>query len=137
MVRRIRQGKGQKDRYVMLAPQLLSLLREYWRQAKPRLWLFPGAVPGQPLRRKTVYLICRRAGVRAHLGKAVHPHMLRHAFASHLLDAGVDVRRLQLLLGHRSVRTTMRYLHVSPQALAVIPSPLELLPLPAPSDPQP
>jgi integrase/recombinase XerD len=137
MVLRIRQGKGQQDRYVMLAPQLLSLLREYWRQAKPRLWLFPGADPAQPLRRKTVYLICRRAGVRAHLGKAVHPHMLRHAFASHLLDAGVDVRRLQLLLGHRSVRTTMRYLHVSPQALSVIPSPLELLPLPVPSDPQP
>jgi site-specific recombinase XerD len=86
---------------------------------------------------ETVYLICRRAGVRAHLGKAVHPHMLRHAFASHLLDAGVDVRRLQLLLGHRSVRTTMRYLHVSPQALAVVPSPLELLPPPAPSETQP
>ena len=77
------------------------------------------------------------AGVRAQLGKAVHPHMLRHAFASHLLDAGVDLRRLQLLLGHRSMRTTTRYLHVSPHALGAIPSPLELLPPPAPVDPEP
>ena len=101
----------------MLSPQLLSLLREYWQQAKPRLWLFPGPDPAQPLTRKTVYLVCRRAGVHAQLGKAVHPHMLRHAFASHLLEAGVDLRRLQLLLGHQSLRTTMRYLHVTPQAL--------------------
>jgi integrase/recombinase XerD len=87
MVLRIQQGKGQQDRYVMLAPQLLSLLREYWREAKPRLWLFPGAAPARPLTRKTVYLLCRRAGVRAHLGKAVHPHMLHHAFASHLVSS--------------------------------------------------
>ena len=137
MVLRIQQGKGQQDRYVMLAPSLLTLLRQYWLQAKPRPWLFPGRDPAQPLSRKTVYVLCQQAGVRAHLGKAVHPHMLRHAFASHLLDAGVDLRRLQLLLGHRSLRTTTRYLHVSPQALSAIASPLELLPLPAHSDTQP
>ena len=137
MVLHIRQGKGQQDRYVMLAPSLLSLLRAYWPQAKPRPWLFPGRDPAQPLSRKTVYVLCHQAGVRAQLGKAVHPHMFRHAFASHLLDAGVDLRRLQLLLGHRSMRTTTRYLHVSPHALGAIPSPLELLPPPAPVAPQP
>jgi integrase/recombinase XerD len=137
MVLRIRQGKGQQDRYVMLAPQLLSLLRQYWQQYKPRPWLFPGRQPTQPLSRKTVYVLCQQAGVRAQLGKAVHPHMLRHAFASHLLDAGVDLRRLQLLLGHRSIRTTTRYLHVSPHALSIIPSPLERLPLSTPVDAQP
>ena len=121
----------------MLAPRLLSLLRQYWRQYKPRPWLFPGHDPVQPITRKAVYLFCRQAGVRARLGKAVHPHMLRHAFASHLLEAGVDLRRLQLLLGHQSLRTTSHYLHVSPHALAAIPSPLETLPLPATWDDQP
>jgi integrase/recombinase XerD len=137
MVLRIQQGKGQQDRYVMLAPSLLSLLRQYWQQAKPRPWLFPGRDPAHPLSRKTVYVLCQQAGVRARLGKAVHPHMLRHAFASHLLDAGVDLRRLQLLLGHRSLRTTSRYLHVSPHALSIIPSPLDLLPSPPPSEGRP
>ena len=118
-------------------PQLLSLLRAYWQQAKPRPWLFPGHDPAPPLSRQTVYLLCRQAGERAQLRKAVHPHMLRHAFASPLLDAGVDLRRLQLLLGHRSLRTTTRSLHVSPHALSIIPSPLEMLPLPATADTQP
>ena len=77
MVLRIRQGKGQQDRYVMLAPRLLSLLRQYWQQYKPRPWLFPGHDPAQPITRKAVYLFCRQAGVRARLGKTVHPHMLR------------------------------------------------------------
>jgi site-specific recombinase XerD len=137
MVLRIRQGKGQQDRYVMLAPRLLSLLRQYWQQYKPRPWLFPGHDPAQPITRKAVYLFCRQAGVRARLGKVVHPHMLRHAFASHLLEAGVDLRRLQLLLGHQSLRTTSHYLHVSPHALSAIPSPLETLPLPETWDSQP
>lgn len=136
MVLHIRQGKGQQDRYVMLAPRLLSLLRQYWQQYKPRPWLFPGHDPAQPITRRAVYEFCRQAGRRARLGKAVHPHMLRHAFASHVLDAGVDLRRLQLLLGHQSLRTTSHYLHVSPHALAAIPSPLETLPLPATWDPQ-
>jgi integrase/recombinase XerD len=137
MVLRIQQGQGRQDRYVMLAPSLLTLLREYWQQARPRPWLFPGRDPAQPLSRKTVYVLCQQAGVKAGLHKAVHPHTLRHAFASHLLDAGVDLRRLQLLLGHRSLRTTTRYLHVSPHALSIIPSPLDLLPSPPPAEPQP
>ena len=137
MVIRIQQGTGQQDRYVMLAPSLLGLLRTYWQQAQPRPWLFPGNDPTQPLSRKTVYVLCRQAGVRAQLRKPVHPHMLRHAFASHLLDAGVDIRRLQLLLGHRSMRTTTRSIHMSPQAPTAIPSPLDLLPGRTPPEVQP
>ena len=137
LVLRMQQGKGRQDRSVMLAPSLLPLLRQYWQRYTPRPWRFPGRDPAPPLSRKTVSVLCQQAGGCAHLGKAVHPHMLRHAFASHLLDAGVDLRRLQLLLGHRRLRTTTRYLHVSPHALTAIPSPLDLLPSPPPAEPQP
>jgi integrase/recombinase XerD len=137
MVLRIQQGKGQQDRYVMLSPRLLSLLRQYWQRDKPRTWLFPGPDPTKPITRETLYRICHQAGVKAGVGKPVHPHTLRHGFASHLLEAGVDVRRLQLLLGHQSLRTTSRSLHVSPQALHAIPSPLDTLPLDAPWEPRP
>ena len=137
MVLCIRQGKGQQDRCVMLSPRLLDLLRQYWQRYKPRPWLFPGHDRTQPIARKTVYLLCREAGVKAQLGKAVYPHLLRHAFASHLLEAGVDLRRLQLLLGHQSLRTTSRYLHVTPHALSIIPSPLDTLPLPPAQEDQP
>ncbi len=137
MVLCIRQGKGQQDRCVMLSPRLLDLLRQYWQREKPRTWLFPGPKPLQPLARNTVYRLCRDAGIKAQLRKPVHPHALRHAFASHLLEAGVDVRRLQLLLGHQSLRTTSRYLHVTPHALAAIPSPLDTLPLAPAQDGQP
>ena len=137
MVLCIRQGKGQQDRYVMLSPRLLDLLRQYWQQSKPRPWLFPGSDPTKPITRETVYRLCHHAGVQAGLAKPVHPHTLRHCFASHLLEAGVDLRRLQLLLGHQSLRTTSRYLHVSPQALHAIPSPLDTLPLDAPRESRP
>ena len=121
----------------MLSPRLLDLLRQYWQRYKPRTWLFPGPKPLQPLSRRTVYTLCRDAGIKAQLRKSVHPHTLRHAFASHLLEAGVDLRRLQLLLGHQSLRTTSRYLHVTPHALAIIPSPLDALPLEAPPEARP
>jgi integrase/recombinase XerD len=137
MVLCIHQGKGQQDRCVMLSPRLLDLLRQYWQRYKSRPWLFPGHDQTQPLARKTVYLLCREAGVKAQLDKAVYPHLLRHAFASHLLEAGVDLRRLQLLLGHQSLRTTSRYRHVTPHALSIIPSPLDTLPLPPSQDGQP
>ena len=108
------------------------LLRQYWQQSKPRLWLFPGNPRTRPMTTRTVYSICRHAGQAAHLAKVIHPHLLRHAFATHLLEAGVDLRRIQLLLGHRSLRTTSRYLHVTPHALHATPSPLDALPLDQP-----
>src|SRR5262249_60274034 len=97
MVLRVRQGKGQHDRYVMLSPKLLPLLRQYWQQEKPRPWLFPGNPRTRPMTTRAVYNICRDAGQAAHLPKAIHPHLLRHAFATHLLEPGVDLRRLQIL----------------------------------------
>jgi len=131
MVLRVRQGKGQQDRSVMLSPKLLPLLRQYWRQDKPQPWLFPGHPRTRPMTTKAVYLVCRQAGEAADLSKRIHPHVLRHTFATHLLEAGVDLRRIQLLLGHRSLRTTSRYLHVTPHALQATPSPLDTLPLDA------
>jgi integrase/recombinase XerD len=132
MVLRVRQGKGQQDRYVMLSPKLLPLLRQYWQKDKPQPWLFPGHPRTRPITTKAVYLVCRRAGQAAHLSKLIHPHLLRHAFATHLLEAGIDLRRIQLLLGHRSLRTTSRYLHVTPHALHATPRPLDALSLDAP-----
>ena len=132
MVLRVRQGKGQHDRYVMLSPKLLPLLRHYWQQEKPRPWLFPGTPRTRPITARMVHRICRDAGQAAHLPKAIHPHLLRHSFATHLLEAGVDLRRIQLLLGHRSLRTTSRYLQVTPQVLHAPPSPLDTLPLAQP-----
>jgi integrase/recombinase XerD len=132
MVLRVRQGKGQHDRYVMLSPKLLPLLRHYWQQEKPRPWLFPGHPQTRPITPRMVHRICRDAGQAAHLPKLIHPHLLRHAFATHLLEAGVDLRRIQLLLGHRSLRSTSRYLHVTPQLLHATPSPLDTLPLEQP-----
>jgi integrase/recombinase XerD len=129
MVLRVRQGKGQHDRYVMLSPTLLPLLRHYWQQEKPRPWLFPGTPRTRPITARMVHRICRDTGQAAHLPKAIHPHLLRHSVATHLLEAGVDLRRIQLLLGHRSLRTTSRYLHVTPHALHATPSPLDALPL--------
>ena len=132
MVLRVRQGKGQHDRYVMLSPKLLPLLRQYWQQSKPRPWLFPGNPRTRPMTTRAVYNICRDAGQAAHLPKAIHPHVLRHACATPLLEAGVDLRRLHLVLGHRSLRSTSRYLHVTPHALHATPSPLDALPLEKP-----
>lgn len=127
MVIRVRQGKGQKDRYVMLAPALLALLREYWRVHRPAVWLFPGSHSDQPLTRGAVNHLCRAVACRAGLAKAVSPHTLRHAFATHLLEAGVDIRTIQALLGHRSLRTTARYTFVSPGKVIATRSPLDAL----------
>jgi integrase/recombinase XerD len=131
MVLRVRQGKGQQDRSGMLSPKLLPLLRQYWRQDKPQPWLFPGHPRTRPMTTKAVYLVCRPAGEAADLPQRIHPHVLRHTFATHLLEAGVDLRRIPLLLGHRSLRTPSRSLHVTPQALQATPSPLDALPLDA------
>ena len=131
MVIRVRQGKGAKDRYVVLSPRLLPLLRTYWTTCHPTEWLFPGRVPGHPLTTRQVTRICHEVRQRAGLTKAVSAHTLRHSFATHLLEAGTDLRRIQLLLGHRRLTTTARYLHVSPQLGLTIQSPLDLLEQPS------
>ena len=123
MVIRVRQGKGRKDRYVMLSPRLLDLLREYWKAARPTQWLFPGDVPGQPISGKAVHKICVQAARTAGLAKQVTVHTLRHSFATHLLEAGTDIRTIQILLGHRNLKTTAIYTHVSPTAVADDPKP--------------
>jgi integrase/recombinase XerD len=109
MVIRVNQGKNRKDRYVMLSPRLLEILRLYWHEAHPREWLFPGDIPGQPITRSAVALACRIARKRSGIQKPITPHSLRHAFATHLLETGTDVRRIQLLMGHRSLSTTAKY----------------------------
>jgi integrase/recombinase XerD len=137
MVIRLRQAKGSKDRYVMLSPRLLILLREYWKAdrrrkvSQPIPWLFPGNVPGQPLSNKPVYEACQAACLAAGLDKHVTVHTLRHSFATHLLEAGTDLRTIQLLLGHRSLNTTARYLHVATAAMQSTRSPLDRLDWPA------
>ena len=137
MVLRIAKGKGQKDRYVMLSPKLLAVLRAWWKVQRPRHWLFPGARPEAPITRSAVQLACQRASRRARLGKAVTPHLLRHTFAVHLLEAGTDLRTIQLLLGHRSLQTTSRYLRVATTTVCSTTSPLDLLPRPAAERTQP
>jgi integrase/recombinase XerD len=137
MTIRIRQGKGRKDRDVMLSPRLLVVLREYWKVARPTDWLFPGDVPGRPLTDGAVHRICLRAANIAGLGKHITIHTLRHSFATHLLEGGTDLRTIQVLLGHRSLRTTAVYTHVSAVALAATQSPLDRLGPSAEGRPQP
>lgn len=123
----VRGGKGHKDRQVMLADSLREVLVAWWRWRRPADWLFPGGNPGCPLSTKTVFLTCRRAARLAGIAKPVHPHSLRHAFATHLLEDGVNLLVIQRLLGHNHLKTTARYLHVSDAAIRSTPSPLEML----------
>jgi integrase/recombinase XerD len=127
MVIRVAEGKGRKDRYVMLSPRLLAILRDYWRTARPKEWLFPGDRPSQPISRHAVAIACRAARSRCDIGKPVTPHALRHAFAVHLLEAGADLRTIQLLLGHRSLGTTAGYLRLATNKVCAIASPLDTL----------
>ncbi len=124
----VRQGKGHKDRRVMLSPKLLELLRVYWKRYRPRTWLFPGRNPGRPTTQKTIWRICHQARAAAHLSKPISPHTLRHCFATHLLEDEIDLRRIQVLLGHRNLKTTAKYLHVSNLAVRTTISPLDRLP---------
>src|SRR6202046_5355032 len=113
MVIRGEQGKGQKDRYVMLSPKLLEILRNWWRLAKLKPWLFPGDIPGGHIQREAVELMCQKAQRRCGIAKPITPHSMRHAFAVHLLESGVDVRTIQLLLGDRSLATPPRYVRLA------------------------
>ena len=128
MAIRVEQGKGQKDRYVMLSPRLLTLLREYWKEYRPSPWLFPGRRPDRPIAPASVRQVCREAGLASGLTTRVTPHLLRHSFATHLLEAGTDLRKIQVLLGHRSPACTARYTHVAIQNIQQTQSPLENLP---------
>jgi len=134
MVIHVRGGKGRKDREVMLSPKLLEELREHWRRLrrKPTVWLFPGGCHhcgAQPIDTKTVWHACQQAARRAGIPKPVHPHTLRHCFATHLLEAGTDLRTIQMLLGHSDLEETTIYLHVSKQRLDATVSPLDALKL--------
>ena len=126
MVIRIHQGKGKKDRMVPLSPMLLELLREYWRVARPRDWLFPGKKQSQPITRRSVQRVCERARKAAGLDDRVTAHTLRHSFATHLLEAGTNVRTIQLLLGHASLTTTATYTQVATGDVLSTTSPLDL-----------
>jgi site-specific recombinase XerD len=137
MVLRVTQGKGQKDRYVMLSPRLLTLLRTWWLIATPRTWLFPSTRAGHHLTPDAVENACLHARRRCGLSKPITPHALRHAFAVHLLEGGTDVRTIQLLLGHRSLTTTARYLRIAATTVCATRSPFDLLPVPRPAAPEP
>jgi len=130
MVIHVRHGKGARDRYVMLARGLLPVLDAYLAAARPTRWLFPGLKPNFPVTTCLVAKVCRQVAKDAALAKHVTPHTLRHSFATHLLEAGTDLRSIQVLLGHRSLRTTVGYLHVAPAAGRGIASPLDTLTVP-------
>jgi site-specific recombinase XerD len=131
MVIRLRQAKGRKDRYRLLSSRLLEDLRDYWKRVRPGDYLFPGAQRDRPISTDTVQTACRRARNRARLDKSVTVHVLRHSFATHLLEAGTDLGTIPVLLGHRSFSTTARYVHVATAALAATQSPFDRLNLPS------
>ena len=129
MVIRVEQGKGKKDRYTMLSPKLLEILRDWWRVERPKDWLFPGNL-GQHIGRQAVVVECWKARRISKIPKPITPHSMRHAFAVHLLEQGTDIRKIQLLLGHRSLATTARYLRMATSKVCSTTSPLDLLPRP-------
>ena len=130
MVIRVEQGKGRRDRYVMLSPKLLEVLRAWWRVEKPKDWLFSGDFPGRHITRFAVEKECQKAHRICKISKPITPHSLRHAFAVHLLEQGTDIRTIQLLLGHRSLATTAKYLRIATSKVCSTSSPLDLLPHP-------
>ena len=136
MLIHIRYGKGGRDRYVPLSPKLLETLREYWRWMRPKTWLFPGTVDGwradKPLTPKVVWEACQVAAQRAGIEKRVYAHLLRHSYATHLLEKGADLRTIQLLLGHVELRDTAVYLHLSRRHLQAVANPLDTLQVSSP-----
>lgn len=135
MLIRVENGKGGKDRYVMLSPSLLKILRAYWRMIRPEPWLFPGRDPGRPVCVATLQAACRVATRDANVDKPVTVHTLRHSFATHLLEAGTDIRIIQVLLGHQRVETTALYTRVATHLIAGTVSPLDRLPFGQASSP--
>jgi site-specific recombinase XerD len=129
MVIHVEHGKGDRERYAMLSPRLLGVLRAYWRRARPAPWLFPGQEPGTPVSIAALQAACRVARRRAAIGKPVTVHTLRHSFATHLLESGVDIRIIQVLLGHAALASTAHYARVATNLIAGTPSPFERLSL--------
>jgi integrase/recombinase XerD len=127
MMLRVEQGKGQRDRDVMLSPQLLQLLREWWKAARPQVWLFPGQNPINPVTARQINRAVTAAKDLAGISKRVSPHTLRHSFATHLLEQGVDIRVIQVLLGHAKLETTALYTRVAVNTIRDIKSPLDRL----------
>ena len=132
MLIRVEQGKGRKDRYVMLSQDLLDLLRQWWMVKRSRGWLFPGQQPSQPITTRQLNRACHAAAVAARLDKRVSMHTLRHSFATHLLERKTDIRVIQVLLGHRKLDTTAIYTRVALKAIREVTSPLALLAPPPP-----
>ena len=130
MVIQVRQGKGKRDRQVGLSPDLLPLLRQYWKLYGLESWLFPGHRITEPITSEGVWFVCKKAGQDAHIKKAVYPHLMRHTYATHLLEAGMDLRSIHLLLGHATLRSTSIYLHVANPDLQSTQGPLGALTLP-------
>lgn len=131
---RVEQGKGRKDRYTLLSPQLLMELREYWKEYRPGRWLFPNKAKTAPLNSDHARRIFANAKQRAKLARGQGLHTLRHCFATNLLEAGVDLRTIQVLLGHRSINTTTIYLHLTQKRLSELQSPFDLLRRPKKED---
>ena len=131
MVIRVEQGKGNKDRYVMLSPHLLELLRAWYKAARPQGWLFPGMNPVNPMTTRQFRRACHAAARMAEIDKRVSPHTLRHSFATHLLEQNTDIRVIQVLLGHAKLDTTALYTRVATTTIHSVTSPLDrLAPLP-------
>ena len=131
MMIRVEHGKGGKDRHAMLSPQLLDLLRHWYRLARPRGWLFPGQDPTNPISTRQLTRACHAAADVAAINKRVTPHTLRHSFATHLLEQDIDIRVIQVLLGHAKLETTALYTHVAATTIRAVISPLDrLTPLP-------
>jgi integrase len=126
---RVEQGKGRKDRHAMLSPQLLAVLRVWWRQCRSQGWLFPGRDPFLPMTTRQLNRACHMAADVAGLGSWISPHTLRHSFATHLLESHTDVRVIQVLLGHAKLDTTARYAQVATNLLRTVTSPLDRLTL--------
>jgi len=129
MTLRVEQGKGRKDRYAILSPQLLELLRDWYRIARPKGWLFPGQTPFNPMTTRQLRRGCHAAAEMAEITKRVTPHTLRHSFATHLLERGVDIRIIQVLLGHAKLESTALYAQVATTILGKVRSPLDCLTL--------
>lgn len=129
MIIRVEQGKGRKDRYVMLSPHLLELLRASWKAARPQGWLFPGRDRVQPMTTRQLNRACHTAANMAEIGKPVSMHTLRHSFATHLLEQNIDIRVIQVLLGHAKLDTTALYARVATKTIQQVMSPLDRITL--------